>query len=250
MRNTTYGTTIAAITLCAGSSATAQCGLATSLAGFKNTPDGGTAFFDVAVALRPIEIDLLLMNVSTTAGTPFHIEVFTTPTTFQGKELDPTQWTRRAGGDGQSSGQGRSSDVFLANRIVLDANSSQGMAIVITGAGHRYENGNGTNEFYENRFLNIRTGAVTFGAFGTSAFRPRVWNGAIFYQSPTCTCPHACDFDTNQLCICDIFDFLEFQNTFVSGDPCACDKDISTGVGVCDIFDFLAFQDEFVKGCP
>jgi len=64
-------------------------------------------------------------------------------------------------------------------------------------------------------------------------------------------CPCACDFDTStMLGVCDLFDFLEFQNLFVGGDPCACDIDTSTMLGVCDLFDFLAFQNQFVAGCP
>ena len=57
-------------------------------------------------------------------------------------------------------------------------------------------------------------------------------------------CPCACDFDPDPLC--DIFDFLAFQNQFVLGDPCACLMDPDP---LCDIFDFLAFQNEFVRGC-
>ena len=47
--------------------------------------------------------------------------------------------------------------------------------------------------------------------------------------------------------ILDIFDFLCFQNSFVSGEPyaCHCDPDPA-----CDIFDFLCFQNAFVGGCP
>ncbi|MCH7792537.1 MAG: hypothetical protein IID31_09695 [Planctomycetes bacterium] len=58
-------------------------------------------------------------------------------------------------------------------------------------------------------------------------------------------CPCACDFDPDPLC--DIFDFLAFQNLFVVNDPCACHMDPDP---LCDIFDFLAFQNEFVLGCP
>jgi len=43
-----------------------------------------------------------------------------------------------------------------------------------------------------------------------------------------------------------IFDFLEFQNLFDTGDPVA-DFD---GDGTLNIFDFLAFQNEFAAGCP
>ncbi|UYV12104.1 MAG: hypothetical protein NCW75_12470 [Phycisphaera sp.] len=43
-----------------------------------------------------------------------------------------------------------------------------------------------------------------------------------------------------------IFDFLGFQNAFVSGDASAdC-----TGDGVLNIFDFLCFQNAFAAGCP
>lgn len=62
--------------------------------------------------------------------------------------------------------------------------------------------------------------------------------------------PHACCFDSGAGSreLCEIWDFLEFQMAYVSGDPCAIDMDISTGVGVADIFDFLAFQQEFMDG--
>ena len=48
----------------------------------------------------------------------------------------------------------------------------------------------------------------------------------------------------------DIFDFLCFQNAFVTGSAAACACDVSTGPPVCDIFDFLCFQNAFVAGCP
>ena len=57
---------------------------------------------------------------------------------------------------------------------------------------------------------------------------------------PDCT-------QTTGLGVLDIFDFLCFQNSFVSGEPyaCGCDPDPA-----CDIFDFLCFQNAFVAGCP
>ena len=47
--------------------------------------------------------------------------------------------------------------------------------------------------------------------------------------------------------VLDIFDFLCFQNSFVLGEPYACDCDPDPA---CDIFDFLCFQNAFVAGCP
>lgn len=80
------------------------------------------------------------------------------------------------------------------------------------------------------------------------------WDVATLIGPGTCgvICPtSAINFDTSTgNNVCDIFDFLAFQNLFVAGDPCACDFDTSTGPGVCDIFDFLGFQTSFVAGCP
>ena len=61
-------------------------------------------------------------------------------------------------------------------------------------------------------------------------------------------CYADCDTSTGAGTL-DIFDFLCFQDSFVNGEPYACDCDTSTGP-VCDIFDFLCFQDAFVAGCP
>jgi hypothetical protein len=86
-------------------------------------------------------------------------------------------------------------------------------------------------------------GVLTGGNFELSG---GFWAGA----APT-GCPCACDYDLSTgPNVCDIFDFLEFQNLFAALDICACDKDLSTGPNVCDIFDFLAFQNEFAGGCP
>lgn len=73
--------------------------------------------------------------------------------------------------------------------------------------------------------------------------------------TPEVACPCACDWEywMGAGNVCDIFDFIEFQNAFVKGDPCAINVDVSTGNGVGDIFDFLAFQYQFLnrmfQGC-
>jgi probable HAF family extracellular repeat protein len=72
---------------------------------------------------------------------------------------------------------------------------------------------------------------------------------AAFILTPEAACYADCDTSTG-VGVLDVFDFLCFQNAFVSGDPYACDCDTSTGPLVCDVFDFLCFQDAFVAGCP
>lgn len=62
-------------------------------------------------------------------------------------------------------------------------------------------------------------------------------------------CYHVCCLCTCQGPeVCDIWDFLHFQNEFISGNPCVIDLDTSTGVGVGDVFDFLVFQRDFING--
>ena len=67
-------------------------------------------------------------------------------------------------------------------------------------------------------------------------------------ESPL-NCYADCDRSTGAG-VLDIFDFLCFQNAFVSQREYACDCDTSSGHGVCDLFDFLCFQGAFVGGCP
>ncbi|MCH8269587.1 MAG: hypothetical protein IH985_00055 [Planctomycetes bacterium] len=57
------------------------------------------------------------------------------------------------------------------------------------------------------------------------------------------SCYPDCDFNG----VLDIFDFLCFQNSFVLGEPYACECDPDPA---CDIFDFICFQNAFVGGCP
>lgn len=48
--------------------------------------------------------------------------------------------------------------------------------------------------------------------------------------------------------VCNIFNFLSFQDAWIAGETCAINMDTSTGIDVGDVFDFLAFQREFISG--
>jgi hypothetical protein len=59
------------------------------------------------------------------------------------------------------------------------------------------------------------------------------------------TCYPDCDQSTGPGNL-DIFDFLCFQDAFITNDPYAdCDNN-----SIFDVFDFLCFQDAFTNGCP
>lgn len=68
---------------------------------------------------------------------------------------------------------------------------------------------------------------------------------ASFASEP---CFADCDRSTGEG-VMDVFDFLCFQESFISGESYACDCDTSTDLRVCDVFDFLCFQSAFVGGC-
>ena len=87
--------------------------------------------------------------------------------------------------------------------------------------------------------------SIVFNQFFFDVNR-RLINNAI-ELSPRLCYPD-CDTSTG-VGVLDIFDFLCFQNAFVTGE-CYADCDTSSGPGALDIFDFLCFQSAFVAGCP
>jgi hypothetical protein len=121
--------------------------------------------------------------------------------------------------------------------------------------------------FSSQGFLSLETGgdAVPDGtrtAYGVdpdppapsppAAFEVDLRDGSVFGAGARVIidgCYPDCDQSTGSG-VLDVFDFLCFQDAFVSADPYACACDLSTGAGVCDVFDFLCFQDAFVSGCP
>ncbi|MCH9058953.1 MAG: hypothetical protein IIB55_10030 [Planctomycetes bacterium] len=86
------------------------------------------------------------------------------------------------------------------------------------------------------------TGRSQFAADGRLIFSVIFvdWSSAIMEARVGCRA------DVNGDGVLDIFDFLGFQNYFVSGDP----RGDFVPDARFDIFDFLAFQNEFVAGCP
>jgi len=85
------------------------------------------------------------------------------------------------------------------------------------------------------------SGRSQFAADGTLMFTVIFmdWSSAIIQTRVGCRA------DINADGVLDLFDFLGFQNYFVTGDPRADFVPDSSF----DIFDFLTFQNEFVSGC-
>ncbi len=146
---------------------------------------GGAVYFDLKV-VKAIRITQLETNYGATLGTPVGIKVYTTPTTYVGKENNASAWTLVAqdNGSGKSAGLNKPTLLTLKTPLILKP-GSYGVALVAVRSGHRYTNGNGTNQTYSNTDMTLNAGAATNVPFTGTIFKPRVWNGSIIYTPAT-----------------------------------------------------------------
>jgi hypothetical protein len=170
----------------AGLAATASAQSITTLFNSNNGGSaGGAVYFDITVGANPIRITGLDTNTSATVA--FGWTVYTAPGTSVGFETSPGSWTQVSTGTGQGMGTDIPSPVTLDNSFVLDAGTSYGLAFVIgSEASHRYS-GTGSSPSpgelqYSNADVTLDLGSATNVPFSGSPFRPRVWNGTIYYE--------------------------------------------------------------------
>ena len=168
------------------SGASAQS-ITTLFAGGNNNSAGGGNYFTITVAANPITITAFdVHTLAAQTGIPFGFEVYTTPTTHVGNELNAGVWTLQASGTGTGAGALVPSPVTLSNSFGLNAGTAYGMAIFLRNgpgaASLSYTNGNGSNQAYSNADVSLALGTATNAFFGPSIFTPRVWNGTIYYN--------------------------------------------------------------------
>ena len=157
--------------------------------------NGGTIFFDLDVGANALTFTDFFVNTDASIGSDLEILVYTTAvgSTFAGNEITPGAWTQVAiAPNGISAGPDNPTHMVFDVPFVLDANTTQGVAIELfhfgTGVGHRYTNGTGANQVYSNADLRLTAGSATNGLFGPSLFNPRVFNGWLFYDGGTAGC--------------------------------------------------------------
>lgn len=138
-------------------------------------------FFDLNV-LNPLGITLAQLDTNTNApvGMNFGIKVYTKSGTYVGSEQNAGAWSLAAVGAGVSVGASAGSVVEFGD-IPL-APGVTGVALQIIGGGHRYTNGNGSNQAYSNSDLSISLGKAQELLFVSTPFSPRVWNGTLRYN--------------------------------------------------------------------
>lgn len=161
--------------------------ITTIFQGGNNNSAGGGNYFTISVLSNPITITGFDVNtLAVQTGIAFGFEVYTTPTTHSGNELNSAVWTLQATGSGTGAGLNVPSVVTLNNTFGLNASTSYGMAIFLRNgpgaASLSYTNGNGSNQAYSNSDVSLALGTATNGFFTPSVFTPRVWNGTIRYN--------------------------------------------------------------------
>ena len=155
--------------------------LTTFYAGGNSCSFGGAVYFDATIGANTLTITGY--DTNTNEVTPFGWEVWITApgVSAYGNEANPAAWTMVATGSGVGMGLNNPSPVTLDNTFNLDAGSLYGMALVLTGVGHDYTNGDGTNQNFGNADLSLFLGSSMNIPFSGTPFNPRVWNGTIYY---------------------------------------------------------------------
>ncbi|MBL8900166.1 MAG: hypothetical protein JNM84_21225 [Planctomycetes bacterium] len=139
---------------------------------------GGAFYFDLTVKQKTTLI-ALDCNTTASASTAIGLEVWMTPETRGGKQLDPSLWSLVAEDDGTAAAAGvdRATRVTLREPLSLQP-GRYGIALIASGTGHRYSQGGGT---YGDGFLSIDTGEASSGAFAGTLLTQRTWNGRLIY---------------------------------------------------------------------
>ncbi|MEE2885789.1 MAG: hypothetical protein VX951_00020 [Planctomycetota bacterium] len=139
------------------------------------------ALFDVTVA-NPIGLKIVSMDVHSQAvgSTPIGIEVWVTPDGYVGKDNSPGKWVMVSKGTANAAASGRTTvdvdDFYLAP-------GKYGMYVIHDNGGIHFTDGNGNNQVYSNPDLALSLGAGKAARFTGKVSNPRVWNGAICYDS-------------------------------------------------------------------
>ena len=156
--------------------------LTTFFIGTNGGSSGWTVMYDVTVG--PADIEVTELDINTTSTAAFDLDLYVLTGTYVGNETNAAAWGAvAASGSGTGAGTDLPSNVVLDAPVVLSANTTYGFAVVTTGVGQRYTNGDGTNQNFSNADLSMSLGTAVSGLFTGSVFTPRVWNGTVHYET-------------------------------------------------------------------
>lgn len=149
--------------------------------------NGGAVYFDIVVGPNPIEILSLATNTAD-LNIAFDMDIYMRAGTSVGFESSIAGWSVVSTASGIAAGANVPTNMSLSTTFVLAPNTTYGVALDILGTlvGHDYS-GTGTNPApgalqYSNADLTLNLGAAGNTPFSGAPFRPRIWNGTIFYR--------------------------------------------------------------------
>ncbi len=170
----------------AGAAAAQTNCVVTLYAGTNGGSIGGAVYFTMTVT-QNVTLSGLDTNYDVAVGSPVGITMYTTPTTHVGNEANMAAWTQVAVDNGAATSMGINvpTPITFASPVMLTA-GSYGIALVSAGDGHRYTNGNGTNQMAASPdgVISLVLGTATNIPFSGTPFSPRVWNGGFCHSGP------------------------------------------------------------------
>jgi len=190
--------------------------ITTLFAGGNNGASGWAVMYDATIGPADLDIISFEVNATSAAGTAFTLDFYTTPGGFAGNELNAAAWTLVGTGSGTAAGAGLPSLVTLATPVTVTTGTTLGFAVVLTGAGPAYTNGDGTNQAFSNADISLALGSSVSGAFTGTIFNPRVWNGTINYEL---VAPPPCPTVATPGCPAEAYAINNNNGEFVSVDP-------------------------------
>lgn len=146
---------------------------------------GGAVYFDLTPATN-LFLTGLDLNTNLAAGSAISLDVYTRAGTHVGNEASSVGWSPRTAGHGVAAGTDAASHVEF-NEPLLLGTATTGVAIVARDFGHRYTNGNGSNQNYSDANLAVATGAASNVPFASPTNTPRVANMTFEYRTDTST---------------------------------------------------------------
>jgi hypothetical protein len=181
---------VACVVVLVATAGQVQAGSITTLFASNNGGNqGGAFYFDINVT-NPAGITIKKLFTNTNGTFVLgNMDVYTRSGTVSGFQTTVAGWTLVSSGLGNSAGPNNPSE-FDVTDFSLGFGIT-GISIVSSDSvwGHRYTDGNGSNQFYSNSDLSLTMGSATNFPFTGEVFQPRVWNGIIEYSVSTAAVP-------------------------------------------------------------
>jgi hypothetical protein len=153
--------------------------------------DNGQAgnMFDITVFNSDLTITGLDVNINITSSSMQGVKIYTKTGSYSGSEGTPGDWTLLFQGMVSAAAVGNPTFVNIPDFLAL-ANSTYAWYITITTTSNiKYTDGNSEGAiFVQNSDMAILEGVGIASNFGTT-FRPRIWNGSMYYDVAEVSAP-------------------------------------------------------------